>query len=214
MRQIEGKTVLYFFVLIFVALAACAWIDYESKKPWDGGFVETVISRVKSPIEIIEQEDGSKLVRNIEEGFEVVIATSADEGLKFAKELRPAAITLDVIMPQKDGWSVLRELKADPEVADIPVVMLTIVDDKNLVAVFLEVYVGEKGFKLFVDEDRCTPQVCFRSFFNDFGRQVVYVNHLFLLLFLVKLFNTSAFQKNIERSIASYCLRQSNAECT
>jgi CheY-like chemotaxis protein len=49
-----------------------------------------------------------------------------------ARELRPSAITLDVMMPGMDGWSVLSALKADPELADIPVIMLTIVDDKNL----------------------------------------------------------------------------------
>jgi CheY-like chemotaxis protein len=66
------------------------------------------------------------------EGFRVVTAPSGEEGLRRARELRPDAITLDVMMPGMDGWAVLSALKADPSVADIPVVMLTIVDDKNL----------------------------------------------------------------------------------
>jgi signal transduction histidine kinase/CheY-like chemotaxis protein len=66
------------------------------------------------------------------EGFRVVTAAGGDEGLRRARELRPDAITLDVMMPGMDGWAVLSALKADREVADIPVVMLTIVDDKNL----------------------------------------------------------------------------------
>jgi CheY-like chemotaxis protein len=66
------------------------------------------------------------------EGFRVVTAAGGEEGLRRARELRPDAITLDVMMPGMDGWAVLSALKADPEVADIPVVMLTIVDDKNL----------------------------------------------------------------------------------
>jgi CheY-like chemotaxis protein/anti-sigma regulatory factor (Ser/Thr protein kinase) len=66
------------------------------------------------------------------EGFRVVTASGGEEGLRRARELRPDAITLDVMMPGLDGWAVLSALKADPEVADIPVVMLTIVDDKNL----------------------------------------------------------------------------------
>jgi CheY-like chemotaxis protein len=66
------------------------------------------------------------------EGFRVVTAASGEEGLRRARELRPDAITLDVMMPGMDGWAVLSALKADPNVADIPVVMLTIVDDKNL----------------------------------------------------------------------------------
>jgi CheY-like chemotaxis protein len=49
-----------------------------------------------------------------------------------ARELHPTAITLDVMMPGMDGWAVLTALKADAALADIPVIMLTIVDDKNL----------------------------------------------------------------------------------
>jgi GAF domain-containing protein/CheY-like chemotaxis protein len=66
------------------------------------------------------------------EGFRVVTAAGGDEGLRRARELHPDAITLDVMMPGMDGWAVLAALKADPGVADIPVVMLTIVDDRNL----------------------------------------------------------------------------------
>jgi signal transduction histidine kinase/CheY-like chemotaxis protein len=66
------------------------------------------------------------------EGFRVVTASGGEEGLRRARELRPDAITLDVMMPGMDGWAVLSALKADPAVAGIPVIMLTIVDDKNL----------------------------------------------------------------------------------
>jgi CheY-like chemotaxis protein len=68
----------------------------------------------------------------VKEGFRVALATGGEEGVRLAKELRPDAITLDVMMPGMDGWAVLSALKADPDVADIPVIMLTIVDDKNL----------------------------------------------------------------------------------
>jgi signal transduction histidine kinase/CheY-like chemotaxis protein/HAMP domain-containing protein len=63
------------------------------------------------------------------EGFSVVTAAGGVEGLKLARELRPTAITLDVIMPDLDGWSVLAALRQDPELADIPVIMITIVDE-------------------------------------------------------------------------------------
>ncbi|HEV8141488.1 MAG TPA: response regulator, partial [Methylomirabilota bacterium] len=66
------------------------------------------------------------------EGFRVVTASGGEEGLRRARELRPDAITLDVMMPGMDGWAVLTALKGDPQVADIPVIMLTIVDDRNL----------------------------------------------------------------------------------
>ena len=66
------------------------------------------------------------------EGFRVAVAASGEEGLRLAKELRPDAITLDVIMPGLDGWAVLSALKADTDLAEIPVIMLTLVDDRNL----------------------------------------------------------------------------------
>ena len=59
-------------------------------------------------------------------------AASGEAGLRLAAETRPDVITLDVIMPGMDGWAVLTQLKQDPALADIPVVMLTIVDEKNL----------------------------------------------------------------------------------
>jgi signal transduction histidine kinase/DNA-binding response OmpR family regulator len=62
----------------------------------------------------------------------MVGATSGEEGLRLAKELRPALITLDVSMPGLDGWAVLTALKADPELAPIPVIMATGSDDKNM----------------------------------------------------------------------------------
>ncbi len=65
------------------------------------------------------------------EGFDVVTAKDGEEGLGLARQLRPALITLDVLMPGLDGWSVLQALKADPELAAIPVVMLTIIDEQN-----------------------------------------------------------------------------------
>ena len=65
-------------------------------------------------------------------GFEVKTATSGVEGIQLAKELQPQAITLDVMMSGMDGWSVLTALKANPETANIPVIMMTMVNDRNL----------------------------------------------------------------------------------
>ena len=66
------------------------------------------------------------------QGFVVESARGGEEGLKLARKLRPQAITLDAMMPGMDGWTVLAHLKNDAATADIPVVMLTIVDNKNL----------------------------------------------------------------------------------
>jgi len=65
------------------------------------------------------------------EGFSVVTANGGREGLRFARELHPTAITLDVMMPDIDGWTVLAAIKGDPALADIPVVMMTILDERN-----------------------------------------------------------------------------------
>ncbi|MET0213688.1 MAG: response regulator [Vicinamibacterales bacterium] len=65
------------------------------------------------------------------EGFEVVSAHNAEEGLRLADSLRPAAITLDIMMPGTDGWKVLTALKSDPALGDIPVVLVTMTDDRN-----------------------------------------------------------------------------------
>ena len=65
------------------------------------------------------------------EGFRVVTASDGDEGLMRARQLLPDLITLDVMMPGLDGWSLLAALKAEPALADIPVIMLTMADDRN-----------------------------------------------------------------------------------
>jgi signal transduction histidine kinase/CheY-like chemotaxis protein len=65
------------------------------------------------------------------EGFSVAKADGGKEGLRLARELRPAAVTLDIMMPDLDGWTVLAAIKGDPELVDLPVVLITIVDEKN-----------------------------------------------------------------------------------
>jgi CheY-like chemotaxis protein len=66
------------------------------------------------------------------DGFRVEVAADGQTGVELAKQLKPAVIALDVMMPHLDGWAVLAALKADPATADIPVIMLTIVDDKQM----------------------------------------------------------------------------------
>jgi CheY-like chemotaxis protein len=66
------------------------------------------------------------------DGYHVVTAADGRRGLELATELTPTVITLDVMMPGMDGWAVLTALKAAPDTADIPVVMMTIVDDRNM----------------------------------------------------------------------------------
>jgi adenylate cyclase len=81
--------------------------------------------------------DDDATVRNLmrrylsREGFDVVTAGGGREGLEFARELHPSVITLDVFMPDLDGWSVLQEIKQDAELNRIPVIMMTIADEKQ-----------------------------------------------------------------------------------
>ncbi len=64
------------------------------------------------------------------EGFWVALAGSGDEGLRMARSLHPDIITLDIVMPGLDGWQVLSSLKADPELHAIPVVIVTVTEDR------------------------------------------------------------------------------------
>jgi CheY-like chemotaxis protein len=64
--------------------------------------------------------------------FEVVGAQNGGSGQKKARELQPDAILLDILMPDKDGWQVLHDLKTDEQTTNIPVILLTIVDKKAL----------------------------------------------------------------------------------
>jgi PAS domain S-box-containing protein len=82
--------------------------------------------------------DDDRLVRDLlrrfltKEGFRVMAAVSGEEGLRRARELCPSLITLDVVMSGMDGWTMLKSLKADPKLAAVPVVMITIVDNPAL----------------------------------------------------------------------------------
>ncbi len=83
---------------------------------------------------VIDDDPDSRelLQRNLaEEGFAVRTAASGPEGLLLARTLHPAAITLDVMMPGMDGWSVLKVLKEDAELRSIPVIMLTMAGDAD-----------------------------------------------------------------------------------
>lgn len=71
----------------------------------------------------------------VREGFNAIAASSGEEGLHLAKTRSPAAILLDVKMPNLNGWEVLSRLKSDPDLASIPVLMVTCVDDQSLASV-------------------------------------------------------------------------------
>jgi signal transduction histidine kinase/DNA-binding NarL/FixJ family response regulator len=92
----------------------------------------------KSNLDTILVIDDDSVVRDLMSrfltrlGFHVVAAASGEEGLRLAKQVNPLVITLDVIMPDCDGWAVLNKLKADPELAEVPVIMVTVVDNESM----------------------------------------------------------------------------------
>jgi CheY-like chemotaxis protein len=98
--------------------------------------VPAAASGIKSDLDTVLVIDDDSAVRDLMSrfltklGFHVVAAANGEEGLRLAKRVHPMIITLDVIMPGKNGWVVLNELKADSELADIPVIMITIVDNE------------------------------------------------------------------------------------
>jgi hypothetical protein len=89
-----------------------------------------------APLVLVIDDDADArllLTKTLEkEGYRVATAGDGETGLRLARELAPAIITLDVMMPRMDGWAVLRRLKADSALREIPVVMVTIVADKGM----------------------------------------------------------------------------------
>jgi CheY-like chemotaxis protein len=88
-----------------------------------------------APLILIVDDDAT--VRDVvgrfleREGFSVAKADGGKDGLRLAHELHPAAVTLDIMMPDLDGWTVLAAIKGDPDLVGLPVVLMTIVDEKN-----------------------------------------------------------------------------------
>jgi CheY-like chemotaxis protein len=94
-------------------------------------------ARTASGSSVVLVIDDDQVVRElmerflVKEGFAVITAANGVEGLRRAREARPAAITLDVLMPDLDGWAVLAALKSDPSLAGIPVILVSVVDEQS-----------------------------------------------------------------------------------
>jgi signal transduction histidine kinase/CheY-like chemotaxis protein len=107
----------------------------EATQPEGTGSVPAGAPEYRAEADTILVIDDDPAVRDLmsrfltKMGFRVVSAAGGEEGLRLAREVRPLLITLDVIMPECDGWIVLGKLKSDPSVAQIPVIMVTVVDN-------------------------------------------------------------------------------------
>jgi CheY-like chemotaxis protein len=97
--------------------------------------VHPIAEETEEPLILVVDDDATVrdlLVRHMERsGFVVVTARGGHEGLRLVRELRPAAVTLDILMPDLDGWTVLAAIKGDPALASIPVVLMSVVDQMN-----------------------------------------------------------------------------------
>lgn len=89
-----------------------------------------------APLVLVAEDNGlaSELLTHYltEAGYQVAHATDGEQAVEMSRELHPYAVTLDIMLPKKDGWQVLTELKAAPETADVPVVIVSMTEDRQL----------------------------------------------------------------------------------
>jgi CheY-like chemotaxis protein len=93
------------------------------------------VPRAAAEVLVIEDDPSAiRLLRTYLEtdGYTVRVASDGEHGLAEAQRQPPAAIILDVLLPGVDGWEVLRRLKADPDLRDVPVIVVTVVDEREL----------------------------------------------------------------------------------
>lgn len=97
--------------------------------------VEVLRKNAKNPVLVIDDDPEVRYTIGqylISKGYEVIFAENGETGVKLAVDRQPFAITLDLLLPNKDGWSILKELKENPTTKDIPVILVSIIGDKNV----------------------------------------------------------------------------------
>ncbi len=114
-------------------------IETPESAPSDGtSDASAALPETKPGLETILVIDDDPSVRDLMSrfltklNFHVVAAANGEEGIRLAKQVHPLLITLDVVMPDCDGWAVLNRLKSDSKLAEIPVIMVTIVDNEAM----------------------------------------------------------------------------------
>jgi PAS domain S-box-containing protein len=158
-------------------------IDADSKiaaenKAVDGD-AEVATTSIRKILVIDDDDTARRLVtRHLEsEGYTVISTDDGARGIELAKSEKPAAITCDILMPNVDGWDVLKALKADPETRSIPIIMVSMVDDdkkglalgaaehlrkpisRELLQEAIAKYVKASGKVLVVEDDPATQDV-------------------------------------------------------
>ena len=124
--------------------------------------------RTKNTVLVVDDDSSARdLLSRVlrKEGFYTLTASNGQEALRLAREAQPVAITLDVMMPGMDGWTVLSTLKSDPQTTEIPVIIVSIVDDKNLgyslgASDYLTKPIDRERFSAVLDKYRCAHGDC------------------------------------------------------
>ena len=125
-----GKGSVFTLSLPAQETGAVALDEQAAEKPKVSGDIEGDVSiLVVDDDEAVHETVGAMLGR---EGYRVLHARSGAEALTMAREFHPDAVTLDVMMPQMDGWSVLSAIKSDPALCDIPVTIITMLNDRAI----------------------------------------------------------------------------------
>lgn len=112
--------------------------ELDEKVLYEEGLGSDALARAQKETQMVLVIDDDPTARELitlhleREGFEVKTASSGEDGVRLAHQLQPDLITLDVMMPKTDGWTILSRLKASAALADIPVIMLTMVEERNL----------------------------------------------------------------------------------
>ena len=121
-----------------VQLPAQVVIESPESTQAEGAGKVLAASETKTGLETILVIDDDPSVRDLMSrfltklNFHVVAAANGEEGIRLAKQVHPLLITLDVVMPDCDGWTVLNRLKSDSKLAEIPVIMVTVVDNEAM----------------------------------------------------------------------------------
>lgn len=128
LESTEGKGSTFSFIL------PIKYVQDRKKKNTLPINLDVIKRNIKNPILVIDDDAEIRYTIGqylISKGYEVIFADSGNAGIEMALEHQPFAITLDIMLPDRDGWSVLKELKENPITKDIPVILVSIIGDKN-----------------------------------------------------------------------------------
>jgi CheY-like chemotaxis protein len=131
----EGSSFIFELPAVVIDLEAEEGEGVKTQKDISVSTADNINISNGGTILVIDDDRSARdlIKRSLEsEGHNVTVAEDGDEGIALARSIKPSLITLDIMMPGRDGWSVLQELKDDPELSGIPVIMVSMIDDKKM----------------------------------------------------------------------------------